>query len=100
MKLFLHGKSPKKEKLKMQQILLKSRFEALAYKYDGRTICESEYSRLPKNTDLGFIFAFYFKSTNDQEFTDQNQLVQDRKILRKPGIGGPWIPINENEFKS
>ena len=61
-KLFLHGKLPKREKLKMQQILLKSRFEALAYKYDGRTICESEYSRLPKNTDLGFIFAFYFSN--------------------------------------
>ena len=59
MKLFLHGKLPKIEKLKMQQILLKSRFEALAYKYDGRTICESEYSRLPKNTDLGFIFVFF-----------------------------------------
>ena len=62
----------------MQQILLKSRFEALAYKYDGRTICESEYSRLPKNTDLGFIFVIYFKSTDDQGFTNQNQLVQDR----------------------
>lgn len=81
MKLFLHGKLPKIEKLKMQQILLKSRFEALAYKYDGRTICESEYSRLPKNTDFGFIFAFYFKSTNNQGFTDQKQLVQDRKKL-------------------
>ena len=42
----------------MQRILLKSRFEALAYKYDGRTICESEYSMLPKNTDLGFILPF------------------------------------------
>ena len=72
MKLFLHGKSPKIEKLKMQQILLKSRFEALAYKYDGRTICESEYSRLPKNTDLGFIFVFYFMSTNDRGSTDHN----------------------------
>ena len=49
--LFLHGKSPKIEKLKMQQILLKSRFEALAYKYDERTIYESEYSMQPRNTD-------------------------------------------------
>ena len=61
-KLFLHGKLPKREKLKMQQILLKSRFEALAYKYDGRTICESEYSRLPKNTDLGFSFLLLFNA--------------------------------------
>ena len=46
----------------MQRILLKSRFEALAYKYDGRTICESEYSRLPKNTDLGFSFLLLFNA--------------------------------------
>ena len=55
--LFLHGKSPKIEKLKMQQIPLKSRLEAMAYKYDGRTICELECSMLPKNTDLGLILS-------------------------------------------
>lgn len=57
--LFLHGKSPKIEKLKMQQILLKSRFEALAYKYDERTIYESEYSMQPRNTDLGFFHLVF-----------------------------------------
>ena len=59
--LFLHEKSPKIEKLKMQQIPLKSRLEAMAYKYDGRTICELECSMLPKNTDLGLILSYFLR---------------------------------------
>ena len=98
MKLFLHGKLPKIETLKTQQILLKSRFEALAYKYDGRTICESEYSKLPKNTDLGFIFVICFKSTDG--IHKPKPIGPGPIKLRKLGISGPWIPFNDNKFKS